>query len=181
MATLGPVQLLTIEFGPDAAFEGRVLEELGVLESKGKIRVLDLLFLQKEIDGDTIGLNYESEGMGETVESLLGLTPRIPDATGDAPEYGPGTKAFGFTPNDLRALAEELLPGTAAAFVLLEHLWAKPLREAIREAGGLPVAEGFLTPEALAPVAAELLATTQTVDDLTAAQQASGRLTARTG
>jgi hypothetical protein len=180
MSTLGPVQLLTIEFGPDAAFEGRMLEELGVLESKGQIRVLDVLFLQKEIDGDTLALNYESQGMGETVESLLGLTPRIADATGGAPEYGPGTKAFGFTPNDLRAMTEELLPGTAAAFVLLEHLWAKPLREAIREAGGLPVAEGFLTPQALAPVAAELLATTQTVDDLTAAHQASGRVTSRT-
>jgi uncharacterized membrane protein len=179
MTTLGPVQLVTLGFGPDTQFEGRVLEELGALESSGQIRVLDVLFLQKDGEGDTVGLDYRAEGMGEMIEALLGLAPHFEEATGAeagaVEEDGPAPKDVGFTPDDLRSLAQELLPGTAAGFVLLEHLWAKHLREAVREAGGLPLAEGFLTPEALAPVAAELLATTQTVDDLTAAQEAAGR------
>jgi len=180
MTTLGPVQLVTLGFGPDAQFEGRVLEELGALESSGQIRVLDVLFLQKDGEGDTVGLDYRAEGMGEMIEALLGLAPHFEEATwaeaGAGEEAdGPAPKDVGFTPDDLRSLTRELLPGTSAGFVLLEHLWAKHLREAVREAGGLPLAEGFLTPEALAPVAAELLATTQTVDDLTAAQEPAGR------
>jgi len=172
MSTLGPVQLVTFGFGPDAKFEGRVLEELAALEASGQIRVLDVLFLQKQTDGDVAVLDYRSEGMGETLAALLGLGPGLAEAPGApepavAGEYGAVTKQFGFTPDDLKTLSEELLPGTAAGFLLLEHLWAKQLLEAVRETGGRPLAEGFLTAEALAPVEAELRTATGTTDEPT--------------
>ncbi|MCL6669403.1 DUF1269 domain-containing protein [Streptomyces panaciradicis] len=171
MTTLGPVQLVTFGFGPDATFEGRVLEELATLERSGQIRVLDVLFLRKATDGDVETLDYRSEGMGETLAALLGLgLGSGPAEAAGAQESavaeadGSGARQFGFTPDDLKTLSEELLPGTAAGFLLLEHLWAKKLLEAVRETGGRPLAEGFLTAEALAPVEAELRAATGSTD-----------------
>ncbi|MEU6826350.1 DUF1269 domain-containing protein [Streptomyces atriruber] len=158
MGTIGPIQLLTVEFGPTAKFEGRVIEELIILESNGQIRVLDMLFVQKEIDGRLIALDYQAEDMGDTVAALLGISR---DSMRGAEELYPSVSegnAFGLTRAEIRETAQELEPGTAAAFILFEHVWAKYLRAAIRNAGGVPVAEGFLTEEALLPIAAELVA-----------------------
>ncbi len=41
---------------------------------------------------------------------------------------------------------------------MFEHTWAIPLRDAIRRAGGVPLAQGFLTQEALLMVGEELQA-----------------------
>ncbi|HIH94869.1 TPA: DUF1269 domain-containing protein, partial [Methanosarcina acetivorans] len=46
--------------------------------------------------------------------------------------------------------------GTAAAVLIIEHLWAKQLKQAIKDAGGVLVSQGMLTPELLALVGQEL-------------------------
>ncbi len=48
---------------------------------------------------------------------------------------------------DSQALARSLSPGTALAFLLIEHGGAQPLFEAIAETGGALLGEGSLTPE----------------------------------
>ncbi|MGW5861468.1 DUF1269 domain-containing protein [Streptomyces sp. NPDC055239] len=165
MAGIGPVQLLTVEFGPDAKFEGRIIEELGILEANGQIRVLDMLFVRKEPGGNLFALDFQAEGMGETVAALLGISGEQVRAAEEAyPSLADGN-AFGLTSTEIREMAESLDPGTAAAFILLEHVWAKYLRKALRDAGAVPVAEGFLTEEALAPVLAELTAMAQKLGD----------------
>jgi hypothetical protein len=40
---IGPVQLVTIGFPPEANFEGRIMDELAKLERHETIRILDLL------------------------------------------------------------------------------------------------------------------------------------------
>ncbi|MGB8946097.1 MAG: DUF1269 domain-containing protein [Streptomyces sp.] len=161
MVGIGPVQLLTVEFGPDAKFEGRIIEELAILEANGQIRVLDMLFVSKEPSGDLFSLDFQAEGMGETVAALLGIPgERIQAAQSTYPSLVEGN-AFGLSLDEIREMAESLDPNTATAVVLLEHVWAKFLRKAIRDAGGVPVAEGFLTEEALEPVVAELAAAAQ--------------------
>jgi len=175
MAGIGPVQLLTVEFGPDAKFEGRIVDELGVLDRSGQIRVLDLLFVQKEPGGDLVVADYQAEGMGETVAALLGIPRRaLRKAAATFPSLSEGN-AFGLTLEQIRELALELDPGTAAGFVLLEHTWAKDLREAIREAGGVPVAEGFLTEESLEVVIAELAAAVARLDETAEEHSHEGR------
>ncbi|MFG2459851.1 DUF1269 domain-containing protein [Streptomyces sp. NPDC048523] len=164
MNSIGPVQLLTVEFGPDAKFEGRIVEELDILEANGQICVLDMLFVGKGPGGALFALDYQAEGMGETVAALLGLpSERIQSAVATYPSLAEGN-AFGLTPDEIRQTAESLDPGSSAGFILLEHVWAKYLRRAIRDAGGVPVAEGFLTEEALRPVTAELVASARRVD-----------------
>ncbi|WP_338693893.1 DUF1269 domain-containing protein [Streptomyces sp. Q6] len=158
MTGIGPVQLLTIEFGPDAKFEGRIIEELAILEANGQIRVLDMLFVSKESGGGLFTLDVQEEGMGETVAALLGISrERLRGAEEEFPSLAEGN-AFGLTMSEIREMADSLDPDTSAAFILLEHVWAKHLRTAVRDAGGVPVAEGFLTEEALEPIAAELAA-----------------------
>ncbi|MFF0739684.1 DUF1269 domain-containing protein [Streptomyces sp. NPDC004111] len=158
MRTIGPVQLLTVEFGPDAAFEDRIREELAILQTNGQIRVLDMLFVHKEIGGRLVVLDHQAEDMGDTVAALLGMS-RV-SLRGAAALYPPVAEgsAFGLTPAQIRATAQELATGTSAAFILFEHVWAKYLRAAVRNAGGVPVAEGFLTEEALIPISADLVA-----------------------
>ncbi|MEV5598766.1 DUF1269 domain-containing protein [Streptomyces sp. NPDC052496] len=161
----GPVQLLTIAFGPDAKFEGRIIEELDGLTAAGQILVLDLLVVQKQPGGDLVSVGYQAEGMGDTVSALLGLGPGgLRGAEAAFPSLAPG-RAFGLGADDVRQLADSLDPGTTAAFLLLEHRWARKLRHLVREQGGVPVAEGFLTEEAVAPIAAELLAAATRLDE----------------
>ncbi|MBO1332138.1 DUF1269 domain-containing protein [Streptomyces sp. VRA16 Mangrove soil] len=165
MTGIGPVQLLTVEFGPDAKFEGRIMEELSILEANGQIRVLDVLFVSKESSGDLFSMDYQAEGMGETVAGLLGISgEQVKAAQKEFPSLVEGN-AFGLSLEEIRETADALDPGTAAAFVLLEHVWAKYLRTAIRDAGGVPVAEGFLTEEALAPVAEQVAAAAERLGD----------------
>ncbi|MFD8566978.1 DUF1269 domain-containing protein [Streptomyces sp. NPDC059639] len=165
MAGIGPVQLLTVEFGPEAKFEGRIMEELSILEANGQIRVLDMLFVSKEPGGDLFTMDFQAEGMGETVAALLGISgEQVKTAQKEYPSLVEGN-AFGLTLDEIREMADALDPGTAAAFVLLEHVWAKYLRTAIRDAGGVPVAEGFLTEEALEPVAVQVTAAAQRLGD----------------
>lgn len=175
MAGIGPVQLLAVGFGPDAKFEGRIVEELMSLEDRGQIRVLDLLFVQKELDGDLVSADYQAEGMGETVAALLGI-PRgtLREAEAVFPSLTQ-SNAFGLSIEQIRELARELEPGTAAGFVLLEHKWARQLREAIRDTGGMPVAEGFLTEETLETVVGELAGAVERLDRAAAEHRQEGR------
>ncbi len=41
---------------------------------------------------------------------------------------------------------EEIPNDSAAALILLEHHWAVPLRDAIAEAGGFRISDGFISP-----------------------------------
>ncbi|KUF18262.1 MULTISPECIES: hypothetical protein [Streptomyces] len=158
MGSIGPVQLLAVEFGPDSKFEGRIVEELEILEGNGQIRVLDMLFVTKESDGNLFTLDYQAEDMGDTVAALLGIPRELLSGAESISPSLAGENAFGLTLGEIREIAERQEPGTSAAYILLEHVWATYLRAAIREAGGVPVAEGFLTEEALEPVAVELAA-----------------------
>lgn len=165
MGEIGPVQLLAIGFGPDAQFEGRIMEELGNLEREGTVRILDLLFVHKEDDGDLVALDYQGESLGGIVGALLGF-----DFEGDGAPQGEaetlGGHAFGLSREQIEAIADSLPPGHSAGLLLVEHVWARRFKNAVRDAGGFPLGEGFLTPEAVSFVAAELVAMSEEIDEL---------------
>ena len=78
---------------------------------------------------------------------------------------------------DAWALAESLLPGTALAFLLIEHSWAQPLFDAIAETGGALLGEGFLTSESGLLVGTEVAAMEEAAEVIAAAQAAEVRAT----
>ena len=47
------------------------------------------------------------------------------------------------------AILDELPDGSSALVLAIEHLWAVPLRDAVRDAGGIVLDHGMLTPESL--------------------------------
>jgi hypothetical protein len=158
MTELGPVQLITVGFGPDANFEGRIIDELVALEGKNTIRVLDLLFVLKDAEsGELVELDHKGEELGAIVGALLGLDFDS-DAARQVAGGDDGGHAFGLSQTDIDALGRSLEPGTAAGFLLIEHIWARDLKQALRDAGGVPLGEEFLTAENVAAVSGELIA-----------------------
>src|ERR1022692_1368366 len=139
----GPLQVIAVSFGPGADFEGRVLAEVDRLQGRGVLRLLDLLFVAKNEDGTIERL---IAGDDEDFGALLSRIVPLDGADRVAPAADDGSA--GFDPADALALAESLLPGTALAFLLVEHGWAQPLFEAIAETGGELLGEGFLTADA---------------------------------
>jgi uncharacterized membrane protein len=169
---IGPVQLLAIGFDPDARFEGRIMDELANLERHETIRILDLLFVGKDAEtGDLLALDYQGEELGAIVGALLGF-----DFEGEQPSEVSEIEghAFGLSDREIQGIAASLKPGSSAGFLLIEHVWARDLKRAIRDAGGFPLGEGFLTPETLAEVATELLAMSETLEELEREEAGAG-------
>jgi uncharacterized membrane protein len=178
---IGPVQLLAIGFGPGANFEGRVMNELSKLENQKTIRILDLLFVHKDAEtGDLLALDYQGEELGAIVGALLGFEfegdeqPAGSTPAGSTEEERVESHAFGLSQRDIEGLAASLDPGSSAGFLLVEHVWARDLKRAIRQTGGVPLGEGFLTPEAVAEVAAELAALVEIYEELEAEEVGTG-------
>jgi uncharacterized membrane protein len=127
----GPVQLLVVGFD-DPSFSGEIMVELARLREAGVVRLVDVLLVRRDEDGsfDTLPAPPGSDpASGELAANILGAA--------DEPD-----------PDDATwSLADSVEPGGTAAVVLLEHLWAKPLVDAIGAAGGRPLGEGWLSSE----------------------------------
>jgi hypothetical protein len=172
-AQIGPVQMIAIGFGPDAKLEGKVMQELAKLEQQETIRILDLLFVMHDAEsGELVALDYQGEDLGAIVGALLGFEFEGDGGGGKAER--PESHAFGLSEREIKGMAAQLEPGHAAALLLLEHVWARDLKKVLREAGGVPLGEGFLTPETVASVAAELVAMSEALEELEKEQSGAG-------
>ncbi len=138
MAT-GPVQALVIGF-EEGKFEGEILAELARLEEHEVVRLLDLLLVRKDAEGNVEIVNADESGItdlavsGDVAKALLG-DPDLPEEPGETEGSG-----------DIWYVADAIPNGGAAGIALLEHVWAIPLREAIGRAGGELLAAEWLHP-----------------------------------
>jgi uncharacterized membrane protein len=172
---IGPVQLVAIGFPLEAEFEGRIMDELARLESHETIRVLDLLFVGKDAEtGDLLALDYQGEELGAIVGALLGFEFEDDGEEPDGTTEGIQSHAFGLSRSEIQGIAASLHPGDSAGFLLIEHVWARDLKTAIRDAGGFPLGEGFLTPETLAAVGTELVAMSEALEELETEEAGAG-------
>jgi hypothetical protein len=112
------VEYLIVSVPERAALHG-VADALGVLASRGTVRILDLVVIERDRDG-TVTI-----AEAETVTSLAGLAS-IP------------TRLLGQHDIELASLAVE--PGTVGVVIVTEDRWARPLSAAARGAGGRIVA-----------------------------------------
>jgi uncharacterized membrane protein len=183
---VAPVQLIVIGFPPDAQFRGEIIRTLSDLRGRGVIRLIDALFVRKDADGNVVGQMrdsdltlHEREVLGAVAGGLLGLM-----AGGDQESEALGATlaaqaiavddAFGLGIGDLQNIKDQLPAGNSALVLLIEHLWARELKGAVRGAGGIPIVQGFLTPEALLMVGAELRAVVEAEDTIALAQAVQG-------
>lgn len=165
--TVGPVQVIIFGFDRTDQFRGEVLEELANLRGRGLIRLIDLFVAVKEQSGEIISVEMndlteeESVEFGQVVGKLLGMpTMEGGEASAEAVErtLAAASHSVGLDYEGLHQVVADLAPGKAFGVLMFEHTWAIPLRDAIRRAGGVPLAQGFLTQEALIMVGAELQA-----------------------
>ena len=182
---VGPIQLVVIGFPLDAKFSGEIIKALSDLRGRGVIRLIDALFVRKDADGKIVASVRDSdltlaqrEYLGAVVGGLLGLV-----AGGDEESEALGATlaaqnihddAFGLGIGDLQKVKDQIGPGQAALVLLIEHQWALELKGAVRGAGGVPVTQGFLTPEALFMVGAEVQAVVQAEQTIEFAQAVEG-------
>ena len=182
---VGPIQLVVIGFPPDAEFRGEILRAFANIRGRGVIRLIDALFVRKDEQGKVSAMLRESdlsleqrEVLGAIVGDLLALEAGGDQeseelaATQAAQAIAQG--AFGLGLSDLQDLKDRIPAGGAALVVLIEHQWALELKGAVRNAGGVPLVQGFLTPEALLMVGAEVRAVTEAEDTIARAQAVQG-------
>ena len=168
----GPLQVIAVSFSPGSEFQGRVLAEVDRLQGRGVLRLLDLLFVAKNEDGMIQPVVVAGDDdFGALLSSI------VPLAGVGVAEPAADDGSAGFDPADAWALAESLEPGTALAFLLIEHGWAQPLFDAIAETGGALLGEGFLTSGAGLLVGAEVAAMEEATEVIAAAQAAEVRAT----
>jgi uncharacterized membrane protein len=156
---VGPVQVLVVGFGEER-FTGEILPELKRLKEHDVIRLIDLLFVRKDVDGsvhvlEQSDLNREERmEFGAFVGALVGFGAGGEDeaeraALAGAAEFEDGQL---FDDADVWYLADAIPEGTSAAIALIEHRWAISLREKIRAAGGVALADQWIHPEELIAV-----------------------------
>jgi len=160
-----PLQVIALSFSRGAGSEDRILAEVDRLRGRGVLRLLDMLFVAKGQDGTIERLTI---GDDEDFGSLLAAV--VPVADGGPARPAPADGLAAFDPADARALAGSLEPGTALAFLLVEHYWAAPLFGASAEAGGTLIGEGFLTAEMGLVVGAEVAAMEEAAEVIAQAQ-----------
>ena len=107
-ASLGPIQYIVVGF-PGNNFKGEIIPALGDLVKAGTIRVMDLAFVKKDADGSMLIVELEEL------------------ADDEAAPFGAFEKQIGDLLNDedLLVAAEALEPGSSAAVLVWENLWAK--------------------------------------------------------
>jgi len=161
---LGPVQLLVVGYGEDAVFDGTVLDELHRLSEHDIVRLVDLLVVTKDLDGNVAQVEIsdrpELQKYGAVAGALLGLGAAGEEGMAIGAEAGAEAMADGkmYDPDEVWLLAEEIPPGMTAAIAMLEHRWAIPMRDAVLRNGGVVLADEWMHPEDLVRYGAEAAA-----------------------
>ncbi|MDN7026026.1 DUF1269 domain-containing protein [Methanoculleus sp. FWC-SCC1] len=161
----GPMHLLVIGFeNPD--FHGQIRRALGSAMEKGVVRLIDLRFVWKDADGNVTAMEAtqldeeERQRFGAAVGALIGLGAGGMEGARRGAEMGAmaaAEKNYGMDQDDVREEVIAAIPNNSAAAVLLiEHLWAKDLKGALRDAHGSLIAQGIIEPEALVMAGAAL-------------------------
>jgi hypothetical protein len=145
--SLPSTQLLSFGFSAGAAFEGQLVGAIERLESGGALRVLDAMFVAAdEATGELVAIDLQG--------STGGLTAKLLDFRLD-----PGARRD--TSGDMtplsRDLGNSLEPGSAVAVLLVDHVWARGLEDAVTRLGGRALTSEFVDAAKLSELAPDLL------------------------
>ncbi len=129
ISDLGPIDYLIVEW-PGRQPDGSALPKLLELVDAGLIRILDLAFIAKTEDGTVARL--ELNELGAAFEVFDGASSDLLDD------------------GDLAEAASAIEPGTSAAVLIWENVWAAPFAAALRANGAQLVATGRIPLQAIA-------------------------------
>jgi hypothetical protein len=115
---MGPVEYIVVSF-PGNKFTGRIAPELVALVESETVRVLDLIFIGKDAEGDVLAFEIDDLGDVEGFDQLQGEVGGL------------------IGPEDIEFVAAQLEPNSSAALLIWEDVWATPFASAVLESGGV--------------------------------------------
>lgn len=116
----GPIDYIIVGFEGNQ-FDGSIVKAIADAEATGAIALVAMKAITKDADGNVAALAVTGN---------------------DYPDTGIVTQ------DDLDEVADLLENNTTAGLLVVEQLWAKPLKKALIDANGVLVAEGRIHPEA---------------------------------
>ena len=119
---VGPVDVMIIGF-PGNKFTGRIVPALMELVDGGTIRVIDLLFVMKDGDGDVTTIEA-SDLDPESGPGFLGIDVIQPGALG---------------PEDAEEVSEDLAPNSSTLLIAFENAWAGKMVDALKAADAVMI------------------------------------------
>jgi hypothetical protein len=132
---VGPTEYIVIGFEGNH-FTDEIMPEIKRLKDENLIRILDALVVQRD-SGDL--LSFELSDMPEMQQAASELDT-------DLGQW--------FSQDDIEQIGEVVPDSSTVALLLVEHLWAEPLSDAIRRADGSMLARTYVSPELLGEVEA---------------------------
>ena len=129
---IGPIDYLVLEF-PGNRMTGEALPMLVDLVDRGLIRIIDLVFIRKDVDG-----------------SVVVVAPADQDGDGTAElTVFEGASSGLLGDDDLAEAAAAVEPGSSAGVLVYENVWAAPFAAALRRSGAQLVAGGRIPVQAV--------------------------------
>jgi hypothetical protein len=130
--SLGPIDYLVVGFPAGATnFTGAMAEELLSLVDRGLIRVVDILILSKDENGEVDAMELSDV---EDLGPLQALEVELAELLAE---------------EDVAHFAAAMDPGSTAGVLIWENLWAAPFASAARHSGGQLIATGRIPIQAI--------------------------------
>jgi hypothetical protein len=138
--TLGPIDFVAIGF-PGNKFSGKIIPALRDLVASGTIRILDIVFVKKDANGNIQAFEFAALGPEEAAlfDHIEGEINNVISDT------------------DIEAAAAALENNSSAGLILWENTWAARFKEAVLEANGELLAYGRLSDEFVKKALADVL------------------------
>lgn len=125
----GPIDYILVEW-IDFRPNGEAMSHLLDLVDRGIVRVLDLAFITRNLDGSTSMLEVADVGAEDAGLAVFS-----------------GVSSGLIQDDDVQEAGGALEPGASAALLVYENVWAAPFVDAIRRSGGELVASGRIPAE----------------------------------
>ncbi|MCA9350913.1 hypothetical protein KC874_04435 [Candidatus Saccharibacteria bacterium] len=127
----GPIDYIVVGFEGNN-FDGSILSALTDAIDKGIIRLVDFAIVMRDEEDNVTKVSVADTGN----ELVMGF----------AEQYMPQEKLI--NDDDVEEVADLIEKNCAAGLLVIEQLWAKPLKEVLINANGVLLAEGRIHPEA---------------------------------
>ena len=128
--SIGPVEYIAIAF-PGNKFSGEIIPAIQKLQESGTIRVLDLVIITKNADGNVAAIELsDADAEQRAVLDVLGIERR--NLLGE---------------EDFEDIGAALDPNTTAGLMIWENVWAAEFAKSLRNANGILIANGRIPAE----------------------------------
>ena len=138
---LGPVDYIAVAF-PGNKFSGKIIPTIKELQDSGTIRVLDLVIISKDAEGNVAAIEVaEADPEQAAALAVLGIE---------------GQNLLG--QEDFEDFGAALEPNSTCGLMIWENLWAAPFVAAVRDADGILLAQGRIPAAVVEEAMAETVA-----------------------